>query len=70
MAPGNMSTETSEATELHLELRDLKNALSAMRERLELAQAEQEAAVVRGVSDANAESAQLRATVGALRDEL
>ena len=63
-------SQTAESAPLQLELRDLKNAVAALRDRLETAQGEHEAALVRAASDAVAERAQLRATAAALRDEL
>jgi hypothetical protein len=62
-------SHTAETTHLQLELRDLRNALAAMRDRLEIAQNQHEMALVRVASDASAEKAQLRATAAALRDE-
>ncbi len=62
--------DTAEALELQLELRDLKNALTAMRERLETVQGEHAAALVRAVSGANAENTELRNTIAALREQL
>lgn len=65
-----LMNDAPETAELRLELRDLKQALAALRERLELAQEERDAALVRAVSEANAEIAQLKNTIGSLRDEL
>ncbi len=63
-------TDSPDVLELQRELRDMRHALAAMRDRLEQSRHEHEAAVVRAVSEVTAENAQLRATVGALRDEL
>ena len=58
--------QAAESTLLQLELRDMKNTVAALRERLEDARAEHEAALVRAASDAVAEKTQLRATAAAL----
>ena len=63
-------SETAEATSLQLELRDLKNALGALRNRLETVQGDHEAALVRAASNGVAETTQLRATAAALREAL
>src|ERR1043166_6597388 len=66
--PSNPSEE--EVLGLQRDLRDMRNALAAMRDRLEATQGEHEVAVVRAVSAAAAEAAMLRGTVTALREEL
>ena len=65
---GNVSAEEHYA--LMTELRDLKNTVAALRNKLELEQIESEKAVQAAHAAAGSEIAQLKATASALRDAL
>ena len=62
-----MPSRPADPLDVERELRDLKQQIAALRERLEASQVDQETAVTRAVSAGAAETTMLRSTIGALQ---